>query len=231
MMKVIEIIMLYAPIGLFGYFANLIGNFGSNLIKGYFKSFIIYIVVGLLYYVIFYCLYAFIAAGKNGVKIFFKNILNPTVIALATQSSLATLPSNIKNAEKSGIPKDICEVSMSVGSSMNMHGSVMSSVLKISFLFSLFSRNINGIENFITIILISVLSGIVMSGIPSGGLIGEMLIVSLYSFPLGAFAVISTIGIIIDAPATAINVIGNKACSILITRLVEGKNWAKKDNT
>lgn len=67
-----------------------------------------------------------------------------------------------------------------------------------------------------------------MSGIPAGGLIGEMLIVSMYSFPAGAFAIISTIGIIIDAPATAINVVGNPASAMLISRLVEGKDWLKK---
>ncbi len=228
-MKAVKIIMLYAPIGLFGYFANLIGNFGSSLVKGYLRCFIIYLVVAILYYFIFYTLYAFIAGGKTGVKNFYKNILNPTVVALATQSSLATLPTNLESAEKMGIPKDICEVSMSVGSSMNMHGSVMSSVLKISFLFLIFSRDFCGIKNFLLVILISVLSGVVMSGIPSGGLIGEMLIVSMYSFPQGAFLIISTIGVIIDAPATAINVVGNPASSMLIARLVEGKKWLKKE--
>lgn len=225
LMKAVKIIMLYAPIGLFGYFANLIGTFGSSLVKGYIRCFIIYLVASILYYFIFYTLYAFIAGGKKAVKNFYKNILNPTVVALATQSSLATLPTNLESAEKMGIKKDICEVSMSVGSSMNMHGSVMSSVLKISFLFLVFSRDFSGIGNFLLAILISVLSGVVMSGIPSGGLIGEMLIVSMYSFPPSAFLIISTIGVIIDAPATVINVVGNPICSMLISRLVEGKKW------
>lgn len=225
MMKAIKIVMFYAPIGLFGYFANLIGTFGTTLVKGYIKSFLIYLVVGVLYYFIFYTLYAFIAGGKKGVKLFYKNILNPTVVALATQSSLATLPTNLESASKMGIPEDISEVSMSVGCSMNMHGSVMSAILKISFLFAIFGRDFTGIGTFLTAILISVLSGVVMSGIPAGGLIGEMLIVSMYSFPAGAFAIISTIGIIIDAPATAINVVGNPASCMLISRFVEGKNW------
>ena len=231
LMKVVHIIMYYAPIGLCAYFMNLVGSFGISLISGYLRSFILYTVVGIIYYLVFYTLYAYVAGGKRAVKNFYKNALNPTAVALATQSSLATLPTNLESASNMGISKDIREVSMSVGSTMNMHGSVMASVLKISFLFSAFGRSFTGLDTYLIAILISVLSGVVMSGIPSGGLIGEMLIVSMYSFPAGAFLIISTIGIIVDAPATALNVMGNPISAMLVSRLVEGKNWLKKKLT
>ena len=231
LMKVVHIIMYYAPIGLCAYFMNLVGSFGISLISGYLRSFILYTVVGIIYYLVFYTLYAYVAGGKRAVKNFYKNALNPTAVALATQSSLATLPTNLESASNMGISKDIREVSMSVGSTMNMHGSVMASILKISFLFSVFGRSFTGLDTYLIAILISVLSGVVMSGIPSGGLIGEMLIVSMYSFPAGAFLIISTIGIIVDAPATALNVMGNPTSAMLVSRLVEGKNWLKKKLT
>ena len=231
LMKVVHIIMYYAPIGLCAYFMNLVGTFGVSLISGYLRSLILYTVVGIIYYLVFYTLYAYVAGGKTAVKNFYKNALNPTAVAFATQSSLATLPTNLESASNMGISKDIREVSMSVGSTMNMHGSVMASVLKISFLFSVFGRSFTGLDTYLIAILISVLSGVVMSGIPSGGLIGEMLIVSMYSFPAGAFLIISTIGIIVDAPATALNVMGNPTSAMLVSRLVEGKNWLKKKLT
>ena len=231
LMKVVHIIMYYAPIGLCAYFMNLVGTFGVSLISGYLRSLILYTVVGIIYYLVFYTLYAYVAGGKTAVKNFYKNALNPTAVALATQSSLATLPTNLESASNMGISKDIREVSMSVGSTMNMHGSVMASILKISFLFSVFGRSFTGLDTYLIAILISVLSGVVMSGIPSGGLIGEMLIVSMYSFPAGAFLIISTIGIIVDAPATALNVMGNPTSAMLVSRLVEGKNWLKKKLT
>lgn len=231
LMKVVHIIMYYAPIGLCAYFMNLVGTFGVSLINGYLRSFILYTVVGVIYYLVFYTIYAYVAGGELAIKNFYKNALNPTVVALATQSSLATLPTNLESASNMGISEDIREVSMSVGSTMNMHGSVMASILKISFLFSVFGRSFTGLDTYLIAILISVLSGVVMSGIPSGGLIGEMLIVSMYSFPAGAFLIISTIGIIVDAPATALNVMGNPTSAMLVSRLVEGKNWLKKKLT
>ncbi len=231
MMKIVGMIMYYAPIGLCGYFAALIGEFGPNLIGSYARSFILYCVVGICYYFIFYTLYAYLAGGKVGIKQFYKYILSPTATAFATQSSLATLPTNLECVEKIGIPKDIREVSLPIGSTMNMHGSVLGSILKISFLFTVFGKSFTGIDTYLIALLIAVLSGVVMSGIPGGGLIGEMLIVSLYNFPAGAFAIIATIGIIIDAPATALNVVGNPVGAMLVTRIVEGKNWLERKMT
>ena len=63
----IKIIMYYAPIGLGCYFASLVGTFGGEIALGYGKTFIIYTVVAILFYLIVYTLYAFIAAGKTGV--------------------------------------------------------------------------------------------------------------------------------------------------------------------
>lgn len=228
MMKIVKIIMYYAPIGLGAYFATLIGQFGPQLIEGYARSVLLYIPVAILYYLIFYTIYAYLAGGKEGVRRFYKHNLPPTVTALATQSSLASLPTNLDAGKNIGVPKDIREVVMPIGATMNMHGSVIGSVLKIAFLFTIFNKPFVGIDTYLIAILISVLSGVVMSGIPGGGLIGEMLIVNLYGFPAGAFAIIATIGILIDAPATCLNVIDDILASMLVTRLVEGKNWIKK---
>ena len=72
-------------------------------------------------------------------------------------------------------------------------------------------------------IIISVLSGVVMSGIPGGGLIGEALIVSLYGLPVEAFLIISTIGWLIDPPATMLNVCGDITSSMLVDRRINKK--------
>ena len=228
MMKVVKFIMYYAPIGLCAYFASLVSVFGAALLEGYIKAFILYTVVGIIYFLVFYTIYAYIAGGKKGIKLFYKNVLTPTATALATQSSLASLPSNLEATKNIGVREDVREVCLPIGTTMNMHGSVMGAILKIAFLFTVFGEPFSGIGTFAPAILIAILSGMVMSGIPGGGLIGEMLIVSLYNFPAGAFAIIATIGIVIDAPATAVNVVGNTATSMLINRFTEGKDWVKK---
>ena len=100
----------------------------------------------------------------------------------------------------------------------------MAAVLKIAFLFAVFGKSFTGIDTVLLAVLIAVLSGVVMSGIPGGGLIGEMLIVSLYGFPLSAFPIIATIGWIVDPPATALNVVGDISSAVMIDEHINDKN-------
>lgn len=225
MMKLIKIIMYYAPIGIFAYFANLIGEFGPELLGSYARSMIIYYLGTVFLFFIIYTIYAYIAGGKNGVRLFYKNILTPSLTSLGTQSSLASLPSNLDACAKIGVPKDIREVTLPIGTTMHMEGSSMGAILKIAFLFSIFGYSFSGIGTISIAVLIALLSSVVMSGIPGGGLIGEMLIVSLYGFPLSAFPIIATIGWIIDPPATFLNVTGDTVSSMLITKKIEGTNY------
>ena len=218
MMNVIKIVMYYAPIGICAYFASLIGEYGKEIIGAYAKSMILYYIMALLYYIIFYSLYSFVARGKKGVKEFCKKAFLPTVTSLGTCSSLATLPSNLKASKELGIDDDVAHTTLPIGATMHMEGSSMASILKIAFLFSIFGRSFTSPTTILIALLISVLSGVVMSGIPGGGLIGEMLIVSLYNFPLSAFPIIATIGWIVDPPATCLNAVGDITSAMMIEK-------------
>lgn len=223
MMKMVKIVMYYAPVGIFAYFASLVSNLGPEFVGSYAKMLVLYIIVTIIYFLIIYTIYCYIASGKRGVKNFYKNIFPSILTSLATQSSLASLPTNMEVASKMNIDKDVSNVALPIGSTIHMEGSCMGSILKILFLFSIFGYTNIGIDSYIIALLISVLSGVVMSGIPGGGLIGEMLIVSLYGFPAEAFIIISTIGWLIDAPATMLNVTGDITSCMLIDK------YTKKD--
>ena len=222
-MKFISLIMYYAPIGLFAYFACLTNEYGPSLIGSYAKSMIFYIVMTVLYFGLFYPLYIYLVKGKKGVKSTFKKLFVPTVTALGTCSSLASLPANLETAEKIGIEKDVREVTLPIGATMHMEGSSMASVLKIAFLFAIFGKSFASVDSILIAVLISVLSGVVMSGVQGGALIGELLIVTLYDFPLAAFPIIATIGWLIDSPATALNVVGDIPSAMMVSKLVQKK--------
>jgi Na+/H+-dicarboxylate symporter len=224
-MKMVDVIMLYAPIGLGAYFANLVGKFGPSLIGDYGRTMLIYYPMCILYFFLAFPLYAYFAGGKEGVRRMFKNIANPAITAFATQSSVATLPINLEACDKMGVPKDIREIVLPMGATMHMDGSVLSSIIKISFLFGIFNREFTGIGTYAMAMLVAVLSAFVLSGAPGGGLVGEMLIVSLFGFPLEAFPIIATIGFLVDPAATCLNASGDAIASMMVTRLVEGKDW------
>ncbi|UZQ52214.1 dicarboxylate/amino acid:cation symporter [Clostridium kluyveri] len=225
MMEMVRIIMYYAPIGLGCYFASVIGELGPQILQGYLKVFILYIIISVIYYFGFFTLYAFLAGGKNAIKIFWKNAAVPTITALATCSSAASIPVNLEFTEKMGVPRDLAETVIPLGANIHKDGSVIGGVMKIAFLFGLLNKNMTSMSSVLSIIFMSFLVGAVMAAIPSGGMIGEMLILSIYGFSQGLLPIIMVISVIIDAPATVLNSTGNTVCSMMISRLVEGKEW------
>lgn len=225
-MNLIKIIMYYAPIGICCYFAALIGSFGASIAVGYLKTFVIYLIVSILFYLIIYTIYAYISKGFIGVKKYWKNILPATLTSISTCSSAASIPINIECAKKIGIPDDIAETTIPLGTSFHKDGSIIGSVFKIMFLVSLFNTQIIGVSLIAKIVLVSLIATILIAAVPiGGGTISEMLIISMMGYPQSALPILTIIATIIDAPATMLNVVGDTASSMLVTRIVEGKNW------
>ena len=109
-MKFVGVIMTIAPLGLGAYFANLVATYGPEIIGDYGRSMLVYYPLCLLYAVIFFPLYAFMAGGKLGISTMVKHIFPPAITAFATQSSAATIPVNKEACDAIGVPKDISDL-------------------------------------------------------------------------------------------------------------------------
>lgn len=228
-MKLIQIIMYYAPIGICCYFASLVGTFGSALAVGYAKTFIIYTVVVILFYFIMYTIYAFIAGGKKGVVVFWKNIVPPTATSLATCSSAACIPVNMDAAKKIGVSNDIAETTIPLGTSFHKDGTIIGSVFKIMFLVCLFAIDPASTPGMLEIIGIALVANLLITAVPiGGGTISEMMIITMLGYPVAALPLLTMVATIIDAPATMLNVVGDTSSSMLVSRMVDGKDWMDK---
>ena len=226
--KMVDVIMKLAPIGLGAYFANLVGEFGPELIGDYGRAMVIYYPMCLVYVVTAFPAYTYFSGGMTAVKRMLKHILSPAVTAFATQSSVAAIPANMEACRKIGVPEDISNIVLPMGATMHMDGSVLSSIIKISFLFGIFGQPFTGVGTYAMSVVVAILSAFVLSGAPGGGLVGEMLIVSLFGFPAEAFPLIATLGFLFDPAATCLNSSGDTIASMMITRMVEGRDWLTK---
>ena len=226
--KIIKIIMYYAPIGLGCYFATLVGTFGSCIAIGYAKTFIIYTIVAILFFAIVYTIYAYISAGIKGVKVFWKNILPATATALATCSSAASIPINVETSKKIGVSNDIAETIIPLGTSFHKDGSIIGSVFKVMFLAYLFGTVVTGTAGIGQVIAVSLFATLLVTAVPiGGGTISEMMIITMMGFPVAALPILTIIATIIDPPATVLNVIGDTSSSMIASRMVDGKDWMK----
>ena len=224
-MNIVNIIMYYAPIGLGCFIATLIGSYGSVIAIGFLKTFIIYTLVCIFIYVFVYSAYVFLVSGQKGLKAYWKNIIGPSTTALATCSSAATIPINIKYTKEMGVPSDIAETTIPMGTSFHKDGSVVGSAFKIMFLIYLFGKDIN----ILTILGVSLLSTLLITAVPiGGGTISEMFILQILGFPSSALPIILIIATIIDAPATVLNVVGDSCSSLIVARIIDGKDFQTK---
>lgn len=225
LMNFIKIIMYYAPIGLGCYFAVLVGTFGGGIAVGYVKTFLIYLGASLIFYFGIYSLFAYISAGRKGIKSFWKNIGPSTLTALATCSSAASVPVNMECTKKIGVSDDIADTTISLGTSFHKDGSVIGSVFKIMFLVYLFNSDISIVK----VMTVSIIATLLISAVPiGGGTISEMLIITTLGFPISALPILTIIATIIDSPATVLNVVGDSASAMLTSRIVDGKKWLDK---
>ena len=228
MENIVKIIMYYAPIGLGCYMASFIGTFGTSIAVGYLKTFLVYLVIAILYYFIMYSVYAFIAGGKKGFKAFWKHVIPATVTAMGTCSSAACIPINIESTKKMGVSDDIAETTIPLGTSFHKDGSIIGSVFKIMFLVGLFGTSLATAGDIFWVLGIALLANLLITAVPiGGGTISEMLIITMMGYPVAVLPILTIIATIIDMPATVLNVVGDDVSSMMVARIVDGKEWNK----
>ena len=229
LMKVVKLITYYAPIGFFGFFAELVATHGADFVTNYARAIILYYVVAFAYMFIFFPIYARFGGGKGAVKVMFKHLFRPAAVAFGTCSSVATIPTNMEVSEDTGISKDVTDIVLPMGATMNMDGSGMSAIIKVAFLFGMFNMPFNTSQALLAIVVATV-SSVAMSGIPGGGGTGELVLCSLF-FPEQlaiAFPIAQAIGDLVDPPATMVNAAGDYVASYVVSRFNDGKDWLQK---
>lgn len=227
-MKTVKIITYYAPIGFFGFFANLVATYGPELIGDYSRTLIIYYVLSFAYMFVFFPIYARVGGGKGAIKVMFKHLFKPAAVSFGTCSSVATIPTNMEVSEETGISKDVSNIVIPLGATMHMDGSAMSAIIKVAFLFGIFNMDFNT-SRAIAAIFVAIISSVAMSGIPGGGGTGELALCTIF-FPdqlAVAYPIALALGNLVDPPATMVNAAGDYVASYIVERFTNGKDWLK----
>lgn len=219
MKELLLMVMKGAPVGLGAYFAYQVATMGPELFGFYAKPLGLYYVAGAVYFVIFFSLYAWIARSNSGVKSFWRYNIYPTLTALSTCSSFATMPANLQAGAKIGVPAAIANIVIPIGSTLHKQGSSMSSIIKIYVAFLIIGENFFDPLNLLLALGITVFVSIVAGGIPNGGYIGEMLMISVYNLPVEAIPAVMILGTLVDPLATVLNSTGDTVAAMFVTRI------------
>lgn len=226
--RLIGYVICVAPVGLLAWFAGTVVSTGQALAGAYLKVFWVYYLFSLGYFFVAFSAYAFLAGGAAGIRQFWQHMLKPSLTALGTCSSMATMPINLEEAPKMGVPQEIASVVVPVGAALHKDGSVIGGVLKILFAMSLFHQHLT-LERLVMAVGVAILVGVVMGAIPSGGTLGELLILSVFGFPPETLPLLMAISLLIDPVATLLNATGDNVAAMMVTRMTEGNVWKMDD--
>ncbi len=224
-MKIVSIIMKAAPVGLGCYFASTMASQDSQLLITFARAIGLFFLATLLYFVFGSIFYSWIGGGVPAVRAFWKNAIEPSATALGTCSSLGTLPVSIRAGKAMGIDPEIVDIALPLLVNLNKGGVAMIAALKIVFIFAVLGLDFT-METFLLTMLISVLSAIIVGGVPGGAFLGEIFIVTTLGLPLETIPMLVVLGTITDAPATLINVIHDLNAAQIVERFSGKKSAA-----
>ena len=220
-MKMMEMLMKVAPIGIGCYFADTIGELGGQIVGNYLEIFLVVSAASAVCFFVFNTLYALFC--RIPLSKFWKEMIPPSVTAVGTCSSAACMPVNMVSARNMGVSGQIADGVIPLGTNLHKDGSVITSVAKVLFTLYFFGVTPTGVGAAALIILLSVLESVVIGAIPVGGMTGELLICAVLGVDPAFAATLMIIGTICDIPATLLNATGNLVASALVHRLTEKK--------
>ena len=220
-MKMVELVMKLAPIGIGCYFADTIGSLGGQIVGGYLEIFLVVSVASAVVYVVFNSIYALISRIPLGK--FWREMMIPSATAVGTCSSAACMPVNMAAARRLGVSDKIADGVIPLGTNLHKDGSVVTSVAKVLFALYFFGAAPHGIGPAAMVILLAVLESVVVGAIPVGGMTGELLICAVLGLDPSFAAALLIIGTICDIPATLLNATGNLVAPLLVQRFMPVK--------
>ena len=214
-MKIVLIIMSFAPIGVFCLMGSYVMAQGLNIF-GDLIQYVLILMFVLFFHLIFtYSLILKIFANLNPI-IFFKKMRNVALFAFSTSSSAATIPVTLKTVtDDLGVKKDVSSFVIPVGATINMDGTAIMQGLATMFIASTAGVDLSMIE-YLQIVLLAMVASIGAAAVPSAGTITLALILSSLGLPLDAIGLILAVDRILDMIRTSVNVTGDSAVACIV---------------
>jgi Na+/H+-dicarboxylate symporter len=214
--KMIEVIVLLAPIGVFGFISAAVGTQGFDVLEALGKLVLIFLGACIIQYFVFGLLIA--GFGRLSPIPFFKKMLFTQSIAFATSSSKATLSTAMEQLNtRMGTSKANTNFILPLGACINMDGAAIYLALCAVFFAQAYGITL-GPNDYLMLILTCTLGSIGAAGIPSGSIIFMGMVLGSVGLPIEGIGVILGVDRILDMIRTTINITGDATVTLLVDR-------------
>jgi Na+/H+-dicarboxylate symporter len=220
MYKLTEIVMSFAPYGVFALIAWVAGTYGVEIL-GNLVWVVLAVYVGCLLHIYLFYGVTIKLLGRLSPARFFKGITNAQAIAYTTSSSAGTLPASLDAAQNQlGVQKGISSFVLPLGATINMDGTALYQGVCALFVAQAFGIDLS-MADYATIVVTATLASIGTAGVPGAGLIMLSLILNTVGLPMEGIAIVAGIDRVLDMARTAVNVSGDLMVTTLIAKSEE----------
>ena len=222
-LKIIDIIMMFAPYGVFGLLAALIVESpNADLLK----SLIMYsitLLLGLLFMIVIYLVIVKLLTGRNPI-LFLKCILPAQLVAFSTSSSAATLPVTMDRVQNHlNVEKEVASFVLPIGATINMDGTAVYQAVAAVFIAQTFGLDLSFTAQ-LGIISTATLASIGAAAVPSAGIIVLVIVLAQAGIPEAGLALIFAVDRPLDMFRTVVNITGDATVSTIVSKFQKNRS-------
>lgn len=224
-LKMVDLIMLTAPVAVFALLANVIVTSDDPDILWALLWYSTCVIGGLAIMIVFYCILVAFITKKNPFW-FLKQLSPAQLLAFSTSSSAATLPVTMERVEEHiGVDKEVSSFVLPVGATINMDGTSLYQAVAAVFIMQVLWPEGLVFSNQLTIILTALLASIGSAAVPGAGMVMLVIVLDAVGFPADKLAIGLALIFAVDRPLdmlrTTINVTGDATVSMIVAKSVD----------
>lgn len=215
MLKLTSMVMMYAPIGVFGLLTYTVGTYGAEVLLPLLKLILVMFVACLIHVCVIYL--PCIKYSGVPLKRFFSELTSTILVAFSSASSAAALSSNLQSVQRLGASRPVSSFLIPLGNTINMDGTAIYMGVCSIFAATFFGIDLT-FDKQIMIIIIAMLASVGTMGVPGAGMIMISMVFTQVGIPLEAIALIAGIDRILDMMRTTLNVLGDATGALTVSK-------------
>jgi Na+/H+-dicarboxylate symporter len=221
-MKIMDLIIRLSPIGVACLLAPVVAENGPKLLAGLAMVLLVAYVGYILHAGVVYSFTVKTLAGLSPIA-FFKGMVPAMMMAFSSASSVGTLPFTLECAENLGARKEVASFVIPLGATINMDGTAIYQGVCAVFIAACYGIHLT-VGQMVTIVLTATLASIGTAGVPGAGMVMLAMVLESVGLPVAGIGLVYGVDRIFDMGRTTINITGDAACAIIISKMEDKKS-------
>ncbi len=221
-MIIMDLILKLSPVGVFCLITPVVAENGPKILG----SLAMVLLVAYICYIVHMALvYSATVKGFAGLSpiAFFKGMAPAMIMAFSSASSVGTLPINLECSQKLGAKKDVASFVLPLGATINMDGTAIYQGVCAIFIATCYGIDLT-LPQMLTIVLTATLASIGTAGVPGAGMVMLAMVLQSVGLPVEGIALVAGVDRIFDMGRTVVNITGDSACAIIVSKLEDKKS-------